>query len=75
MMWTVTDPAGRKHIRNSATRVYTHAVIRQNKGSESYFVNWSTSEDKARAEARVLADRRSYIQIVELGKDQTNGGV
>lgn len=61
--WSVTDPAGVEHSRSSKTRVYTHAIIRQNRGSDSYFVNWSTSQQAAEAESRVQASTRSYIEV------------
>lgn len=64
--YTVTDPAGVVHTRNSAARTYTHALIRKNVGSDTYFVNWATSEAKALQEARVHAGSRSYIRVVDL---------
>jgi len=66
--YTVTDPAGVVHTRNSTARTYTHALIRKNMGSDTYFVNWATSEAKAQQEARVHAGSRSYIRVVDLAE-------
>lgn len=61
--YTVIDPSGTSHTRRSTARTYTHAVIRQNKGEDTYYVNFATSEERAEKEARVLADLRSYIEV------------
>lgn len=63
---SVTDPSGIVHTKKIGKRTYTHALIRQNKGSEGYFVNWASSEKNAIRESRVLDDSRSYVEIVEL---------
>lgn len=64
LSWSVTDPAGVEHTKRSASRVYTHAVIRENKDNPgSYFVNWSQNKEGAEAESRVQAHQRSYIEV------------
>ena len=67
--WSVTDPSGVAHTRSSKTRVYTHAIIRWNVGSDTYFVNWSTSRKSAESESRVQASQRSYIEVRALNPD------
>lgn len=71
LSWTIIDPAGQAHSKRSTTRVYTHAVIRENKDNPgSYFVNWSQSKEGAEAESRVLAHLRSYIEVREVQPEQ-----
>ena len=67
-LYAVTDPAGITHTRKRGKRVYTHALIRQNKGSDPdhYYVNWASSETNAIKESKVLANQRSYVAIVAL---------
>lgn len=62
--WTVTDPAGVVHTKSSAARIYSHATIRRNIGSLSYFVSWASSEAAALRESRVHASKRDYIAVV-----------
>ena len=61
--WSVTDPSGVEHTKRSSSRSFQFALIRQNRGSDSYFVNWATSQRSAEAEARVQASQRSYIEV------------
>lgn len=63
--YTVTMPDGTEFTRTSK-RVYTHALIRRNKGSEVFYTSLASSEALAEREARVFADDRSYIEIVPL---------
>jgi len=67
--WQVVDPAGNVHSKRRGKRLYTHALIRQNKGdadSSHYFVDWATSEANVHKESRVLRDQRSYSEIIKL---------
>lgn len=61
---TVTDPAGVTHTRNT-TRSYPWAIIRRNAGETNYFVNFAGTFAAASREARVQAETRNYIAVVE----------
>jgi hypothetical protein len=62
--YSVTDPSGKRHTKSSKARIYTHAVIRQNVGTDYYFVSFASSEAAALKESRVFASQRSYIAVV-----------
>lgn len=63
--YTVTTPDGQLVTKRSS-RVFTHAVVRRNRGSDRFFINFASSEARADAEARVMADTRDYIEVVPL---------
>lgn len=70
--WSVVDPAGIRHTKSSRSKEYSHAIIRRNKGAESYFVSWSTSEQRARAESKVQIASRDYVEVVTLEQSTTS---
>lgn len=63
--YAVTAPDGKVFTRTSS-RIYTHALIRQNKGDTPYYVSFSSSLKAAQAESRVFASFRSHNEIVEV---------
>lgn len=64
MDYTVTLPDG-ETISRRAARTFTHVVVRRNATYGPYYVNFASSEEKARRESRVLAAGRDYIEVVE----------
>jgi hypothetical protein len=66
--YSVTLPDG-STVEKTSTRVFTHALIRQNKGETGYFVNFASSLERATAESRVGIASRSHVEIVALGED------
>lgn len=56
----VTDSQGRLHIRNSASRIYTHAVVISLPGSEIAHAEWSGSKELAEKNASAWRNRTSF---------------